>query len=71
MLTPHTFKIQFFLIYILFNLRIITQKKPDSIKNQALTKNGDDLLSHISAVSSALVSLTSLFGMGRGGTSLL
>ncbi len=30
-------------------------------------KSGDDLLSHLRAVSSALVGLTSLFGMGRGG----
>lgn len=29
-------------------------------------KIGNDLLSHINAVSSALVGLTSLFGMGRG-----
>ena len=29
-------------------------------------KIGNDLLSHITAVSSALVGLTSLFGMGRG-----
>ena len=32
-----------------------------------LLKDGGDLLSHLSAVPSALVGLTSLFGMGRGG----
>src|SRR5690606_2772646 len=34
-------------------------------------KMGGDLLSHISAVPSALTGLTSLFGMGRGGAPLL
>ena len=36
--------------------------------NTGLGKDGDDLLSHITAVPSALAGLTSLFGMGRGGT---
>jgi hypothetical protein len=31
-------------------------------------KEGSDLLSHLTAVPSALRGLTSLFGMGRGGT---
>ena len=29
-------------------------------------KEGNDLLSHLAAVPSALIGLTSLFGMGRG-----
>ena len=29
-------------------------------------KKGDDILSHLVAVPSALIGLTSLFGMGRG-----
>ena len=33
---------------------------------RGLEEFGDDLLFHLSAVSSALVGLTSLFGMGRG-----
>jgi hypothetical protein len=46
-------------------------KKPRLHKvNEAFDKSGGVLLSHINAVPLALVSLTSLFGMGRGGTSL-
>ena len=44
------------------------KKNPDSIKNQGLIKVGGDLLSHISAVPSAQLGLTSLFGKGRGGS---
>ena len=39
-----------------------------SIKTTGLEKNGSYLLSHCYAVPSALQGLTSLFGMGRGGT---
>ena len=48
--------------------KIIKQKNPGSIKNRGSGKVGGDLLSHITAVPSALAGLTSLFGMGRGGT---
>ncbi len=41
-------------------------KNPDG-KPPGFIKAGNDLLSHLMAVSSALVGLTSLFGMGRGG----
>ena len=48
----------------------IKQKKPQQ-NVEAYKKIGDDLLSRLCAVPLALVSLTSLFGMGRGGTSPL
>ena len=45
------------------------QKKPSGIAlGGLLTKNGGYLLSHGCAVPSARAGLTSLFGMGRGGT---
>ena len=44
------------------------KKKPCALENTGFGKDGDDLLSHINAVPSALAGLTSLFGMGRGGT---
>ena len=48
-------------------------RKPLHLPIQGLLseKNGDYLLSHCYAVPSAWLSLTSLFGMGRGGTSVL
>ena len=42
------------------------KKSPLKLKGDFI-KSGDDLLSHLMAVSSALKGLTSLFGMGRGG----
>ena len=52
--------------------QILLQKKkrltPVGIKR---FKVGIDLLSHLSAVPSVLIGLTSLFGMGRGGTLML
>lgn len=48
-------------------LKIQTIKKSESFE-LALSKFGIDLLSHLSAVPSALTGLTSLFGMGRGGS---
>ena len=41
------------------------------IVNLELLENGGDLLSHGCAVPSARLCLTSLFGMGRGGTTVL
>ena len=41
-------------------------KKKPQLKAEVLEKIGDDLLFHLSAVSSAREGLTSLFGMGRG-----
>ncbi len=41
-------------------------KKPEVKKYFGLKKNGDDILSRFYPVPSALLSLTSLFGMGRG-----
>ena len=47
----------------------VIQKKPSGIAlGGLLTKNGGYLLSHGCAVPSARAGLTSLFGMGRGGT---
>jgi hypothetical protein len=43
-------------------------KSPDSGESGLLKKVGGVLLSHTNAVPSALAGLTSLFGMGRGGT---
>ena len=42
------------------------KKAPPSFEGGA--KTGGDLLSHLAAVPSALAGLTTLFGMGRGGT---
>ena len=52
---------------------ILSHKKenPDHKSHRDSLKIGSYLLSHLYAVPSALVSLTSLFGMGRGGPSLL
>ncbi len=47
--------------------RVIYKKKSESVE-LALSKFGIDLLSHPGAVPSALTGLTSLFGMGRGGS---
>jgi hypothetical protein len=48
---------------------VYNKKKLHSNKGMEFQKNGDDLLSHnCCAVPSALAVLTSLFGMGRGGT---
>ena len=44
------------------------KKSPDSDESGLLKKVGGVLLSHTNAVPSALAGLTSLFGMGRGGT---
>ena len=44
---------------------VMGKKKPQ-LKAEVLEKIGDDLLFHLSAVSSAREGLTSLFGMGRG-----
>ena len=50
-----------------------TEKAPRSHDRRAplIGKNGGDLLSHGCAVPSARTGLTSLFGMGRGGTPTL
>ena len=45
---------------------ICSKKKPSTIKLKVFQKKGDDILSHLMAVPSALIGLTSLFGMGRG-----
>ena len=47
---------------------IFDPKKPVLKRTRALDKISSDLLSHFYAVPSALAGLTSLFGMGRGGT---
>src|SRR6478752_2220771 len=46
------------------------RKRPRSVKNVAFINAGDDLLSHTLSrtVQSALRGLTSVFGMGTGGT---
>ena len=54
-------------------LQVLHDRKREKIKKSesfelALSKFGIDLLSHLSAVPSALTGLTSLFGMGRGGS---
>ena len=36
------------------------------MNDEAFSKKGDDILSHITAVPSAQAGLTTLFGMGRG-----
>lgn len=46
-------------------------KKPRLHLEPGLRGLGDDLLSHLLAVPSALRGLTALFGMGRGGTPAL
>ncbi len=43
-----------------------TNKKSTHLTISAFQKKGDDILSHNTAVPSALTGLTSLFGMGRG-----
>ncbi len=48
-----------------------TKKGVSSIELTPSLKNGGYLLSHCYAVPSAWVGLTSLFGMGRGGTPTL
>ena len=45
-----------------------TKQKKSGFVELALSKFGIDLLSHPGAVPSALTGLTSLFGMGRGGS---
>ena len=45
---------------------IYNKKKPQSKKIEALIKEGGDILSHITAVPSAQLGLTSLFGKVRG-----
>ena len=47
---------------------MVLKEKPMLKRTWALDKIGSDLLSHFYAVPSALAGLTSLFGMGRGGT---
>ena len=48
-------------------ITFLSKKKPQPNKGMRLKKFGDDLLSRCYAVPSALMGLTSLFGMGRGG----
>ena len=43
-----------------------TTKKTFNNKVEGFQKKGGDILSHQLAVPSALIGLTSLFGMGRG-----
>ena len=47
------------------------KRAPNSYRTQSSHENGGDLLSHGCAVPSARLCLTSLFGMGRGGTTVL
>ena len=47
------------------------KKSSEFFSNSELLENGGDLLSHGCAVPSARLCLTSLFGMGRGGTTVL
>jgi hypothetical protein len=64
----------FFLYFLHFHSPISaistvgSKKKPQVNKYLRLSKNGGYLLSHIIAVPSTWTGLTSLFGMGRGGT---
>ena len=51
--------VSLFLLIVLFSIFSTQEKKK---------KTGGDLLSHLLAVPSALKGLTSLFGMGRGGS---
>ena len=54
--------------------KIISQEKKEpqvQCELRALRENGGDLLSRGCAVPSARLCLTSLFGMGRGGTTVL
>ncbi len=46
----------------------IYEKSPSRLLSKGFAKNGGYLLSHGCAVPSARAGLTSLFGMGRGGT---
>ena len=48
------------------NKYIVKQKKPFYIKCKRAFKKGGDILSRYYSVPSALIGLTSLFGMGRG-----
>ena len=48
-----------------------TKKSLKQSLAQGSRENGGDLLSHGCAVPSARLCLTSLFGMGRGGTTVL
>ena len=48
------------------NLTVYFKKKPPTVKLKVFQKKGGDILSHLVAVPSALIGLTSLFGMGRG-----
>jgi hypothetical protein len=47
-------------------MRFYIKKKPSTLKLKVFQKKGGDILSHRVAVPSALIGLTSLFGMGRG-----
>lgn len=47
-------------------LKYIKIKNPHQIHDEDSIKKGSDILSHITAVPSALSGLTSLFEMGRG-----
>ena len=50
------------------HLIILIYNKKSHDLSWLLPKFGIDLLSHLAAVPSALTGLTSLFGMGRGGS---
>ena len=50
-----------------YNAQLLKIKKPHIVRYEVFRfKKGSDLLSHINAVPSAQLGLTSLFGMGRG-----
>ena len=60
----------FWLLYINTNFYILHKKAPTTFVIEALDERRRlPTLPHCIAVPSAQVSLTSLFGMGRGGTS--
>ena len=55
------------ILYPLYTAHLLKIKKPHIVGYEVLGfKKGGDLLSHINAVPSAQLGLTSLFGMGRG-----
>ena len=52
--------------FMTFSMTLHNIKKKDPYKTARVFEEGGDILSHQMAVPSALVDLTSLFGMGRG-----
>ena len=66
--TLSSYRLQVDRLQVLHDRKRKKIKKGESLELALSSKFGIDLLSHPGAVPSALTGLTSLFGMGRGGS---